>query len=88
MEDKNSSKSKVLNQIDLLTTICFCIEAVLKIIAQGFIFNGEKSYLLNTWNILDFSIVLFSVESLLFESNLSFIKVFRTARILRPLKLI
>lgn len=35
----------------------YSIEMVLKILGLGFIF-GEKAYLKNSWNILDFVIVL------------------------------
>ncbi|KRX07619.1 hypothetical protein PPERSA_11168 [Pseudocohnilembus persalinus] len=39
----------------------FLTECALKIIASGFIINGEQSYLRNLWNVLDFLIVIFSV---------------------------
>ena len=38
-------------------TIVFTIEAVLKIIAVGFLFAGKNSYIREAWNILDFVIV-------------------------------
>ena len=87
-DDPDSEKVEVLKQIDLVMTSIFCAEALLKIIALGFLFNGPKSYLHDSWNILDFMIVAFSVVSLSIETDLSFIKVLRVARILRPLRLI
>ena len=60
----------------------------MKIITVGFIFNGRQSYILLGWNVLDFLIVMFSVFSLSYDASISFIKVFRVARILRPLRLI
>ena len=87
-DDPDSEKVEVLEQIDLAMTSIFCVEALLKIIALGFLFNGPKSYLHDSWNILDFIIVAFSVVSLSIETDLSFIKVLRVARILRPLRLI
>jgi hypothetical protein len=60
----------------------------MKIITFGFILNGRLSYILSGWNILDFLIVLFSVFSLGLDADISFIKVLRVARILRPLRLI
>ena len=79
---------KVINMIDLIMTIIFTCEAILKIITLGFLFNKKTCYLRNTWNILDFVIVIFAIISLTFDSNISFIKVLRVARILRPLRLI
>ena len=75
--------------IDVTMTIIFTTEAVLKIITLGFLFNRRYSYLRNTWNILDFIIVIFALISLaITDSNISFVKVLRVARILRPLRLI
>lgn len=88
LEDPNSEKMKLLNQIDLVFTGIFCFEAALKIISLGFIMNGSDSYLLNSWNILDFGIVALSLVSLTVDAKLSVIKVLRVARILRPLRLI
>jgi hypothetical protein len=48
--------------VDLILTIIFTIEAILKIISLGFLFNGNESYLRNSWNIIDFTIVLISVS--------------------------
>ena len=65
----------------------FCVEALMKIITFGFIFNGKSSYLRDSWNILDFSIVIISLISMsIIDSDVSFIKVLRVARILRPLR--
>lgn len=43
--DPNAKIKEVLFWIDMTTTIIFIMEAVLKIIALGFIRNGHKSYL-------------------------------------------
>ena len=79
---------KRLNLIDLVVTSIFCVEALMKIIKFGFILNGSKSYIRKTGNVLDFFIILLSVISLSIDANISFIKVLRVARILRPLRLI
>ncbi len=80
---------KNLTIIDFAMTVAFCLEALMKIVTYGFLFNGKKSYLLNAWNILDFFIVITAVISLSIESSeLSVVKVIRVARILRPLRLI
>ena len=88
LQDPNSEKMQHIKMIDLVMTIIFTIEAVLKIISYGFFFNKSHSYLKNWWNILDFMIVIFALTSYTLDSNLSFIKVLRVARILRPLRLI
>ena len=49
--------------MDLVMTVIFTLEAVLKIIAVGFLFNKRTSYLRQTWNILDFAIVVCAIVS-------------------------
>jgi len=88
LDEPDSAKLKVLSNIDLVVTIIFCLEALLKIVSLGFIINGKNSYLQDSWNILDFTIVLISLISLSIDTDISFIKVLRVARILRPLRLI
>ena len=62
---------KIVGIIDITTTIIFTIEAVLKIITLGFLFNRRYSYLRNPWNILDFIIVIFALVSLaITDSNI------------------
>jgi len=40
-----NSANSTISLIDLIITIVFIVEALLKIIALGFIINGEESYL-------------------------------------------
>ena len=62
---------KTIGIIDITMTIIFTTEALLKIITLGFVFNGRHSYLRNTWNILDFIIVIFALVSLaITDSNI------------------
>jgi len=42
----------------------FLIEFFMKIIAFGFIFNEQSSYLRNPWNLIDFIIILISVVAI------------------------
>ena len=61
----NGPDSKLVNSLyylDMVTTIIFCLEMLLKIISYGFLFNGSNSYLQNPSNLMDFVIVLFSVS--------------------------
>ena len=80
----SSNLEKTLFWIDFSTTIVFFFEAISKIIAFGLLFNGRWSYLRQSWNILDFVILMFSVCSLTPAlDNLRGIKIFRILRILR-----
>jgi hypothetical protein len=75
--------------MDYVTTVIFLIEVVIKVIGSGFIINGEKSYLRNAWNVIDFFIVIISLLDL-FPTGLSLgvLKIVRMARLLRPLRVI
>ena len=88
MEDPNSEMMEILKKIDIGMTAIFSLEALLKIITSGFLLNGKKSYLRDAWNMLDFTIVVLSIVSLNISADISFVKVLRVARILRPLRLI
>ena len=82
--DPNSKMVSTLFWIDASTSIIFLIEATIKIITFGFIFNGNQSYLKQRWNILDFTIIVFSVMALSpLSDNFKTFKIFRTMRILR-----
>lgn len=68
--------------------ILFGIEALMKIIAYGFIVE-EFSYLRNSWNILDFIILIGSIIDISVSAiNLKFIKILRLFRTLRPLRFV
>ena len=58
----NDLLPKVLTKLDVILTIIFCIEALLKVISIGFIACGPYSYIRNKWNCLDFAIVIISVS--------------------------
>ena len=73
-------------KIDLVFSGIFIFEAVVKIIAMGFVFH-KFAYLREPWNCLDFFIVAISIISLLpFSGDQSSLKALRTFRILRPLR--
>lgn len=80
----------LLFKVDLSLTIIFTMEAIMKIIAFGFVMNGENSYIRNPANIIDFIVVIVSIASLMTDGNqnLSVLKVFRLLRILRPLRMV
>ena len=73
---------------DLFFTIMFTVEMVTKIISMGLLMDSG-SYLRESWNQLDFFIVLTSLIDLaLTTKKVGFIKVIRILRILRPLRFI
>lgn len=70
--------SKVILIIDYILTAIFGIEAILKIIANGFLGTGFRSYMRDGTNILDFILVVITVSYVL--SQLSFfIRSFHTS---------
>ena len=80
-----SERNSVLELCDVVFTVIFLIECIIKIIAMGFIVE-KRSYLRETWNWIDFIITIISVVSLTPFANQETLKVFRTARVLRPLR--
>ncbi|XP_074655928.1 voltage-dependent calcium channel type A subunit alpha-1-like [Tubulanus polymorphus] len=66
----------------------FCIEALLKIVALGFVLH-KGSYLHNIWNIMDFVVVVTGFITLFANNQSSFdLRTLRAVRVLRPLKLV
>jgi len=68
LADPNSAMIVNMGYLDNCFTILFTIEATVKIIAMGFLFNnkvlqnkGITPYLRNPWNILDFIVVVSSL---------------------------
>lgn len=53
--------AKIIKTIDICLTGIFVLEVILKSIAFGVLLNGKKSYLRNTWNIIDIIIIFTSV---------------------------
>ena len=86
LNDPKGELIAILKYIDIATTVIFCLECIMKIIAFGLIFNGKHSYLRNVWNIVDFLIIIFSIISLTPLSD-SF-KTFKMLRVIRCLRLL
>jgi voltage-dependent calcium channel L type alpha-1D len=64
LDNPDSEMKIALKIIDLIFTIQFSIELIMKVISMGFVYNWENnknSYLRNSWNILDFLVVTTSV---------------------------
>uniref|UniRef100_A0A8C4IPW6 Calcium channel, voltage-dependent, R type, alpha 1E subunit a n=1 Tax=Dicentrarchus labrax TaxID=13489 RepID=A0A8C4IPW6_DICLA len=79
----------VLKHLNTAFTVLFSVECVLKIMAFGFL-----NYFRDTWNIFDFITVLGSITEIVFPSplqfvdtfNMSFLKLFRAARLIKLLR--
>ena len=50
LSDPNSNFNQILFKIDAAISAAFILESVFKIIARGFLFNGQYSYLKSGWN--------------------------------------
>ena len=88
------ARNQAIENSELVFTVLFATEALTKMIALGFVgkhvssSKKVKPYLRDSWNAMDFVIVIFSILSQLpgvGDSNLS---TLRLARILRPLRTI
>ncbi|XP_038136004.1 voltage-dependent T-type calcium channel subunit alpha-1G isoform X4 [Cyprinodon tularosa] len=85
-DECESDRCKILQHFDDFIFAFFAIEMVIKMVALGIF--GKKCYLGDTWNRLDFFIVLAGMlEYSLNLQNVSFSAV-RTVRVLRPLRAI
>lgn len=81
--NSNSARNKIVNYLEPVFIVVFTAEAILKIIALGFILD-KGTYLRDAWNWLDFIVVLTSLLSLIPSiTNVSVIRVFRLFRPLR-----
>ena len=78
----------VSNELDFIFNYLFILECVLKVIALGFAMD-EGSYLRDSWNRLDFFIVITSaIDMMLSNTNIPALKVLRMLRMIRPLRVI
>ncbi|XP_070687965.1 voltage-dependent R-type calcium channel subunit alpha-1E [Pempheris klunzingeri] len=78
----------VLKHLNTAFTVVFSVECVLKIMAFGFL-----NYFRDTWNIFDFITVLGSITEIVVDLqsfvdafNMSFLKLFRAARLIKLLR--
>jgi hypothetical protein len=47
--------------LDMYFAVVFGLEAIIKIVMCGFLFNGRGSYMRSPWNVLDLFIVVIQV---------------------------
>ncbi|XP_039669618.1 LOW QUALITY PROTEIN: voltage-dependent T-type calcium channel subunit alpha-1I-like [Perca fluviatilis] len=84
--DCSSDRCQILQAFDAFIYIFFAMEMVIKMMALGIF--GRRCYLGDTWNRLDFFIVMAGmIEYSLDLQNVNFTAI-RTVRVLRPLKAI
>uniref|UniRef100_A0A8C6L908 Calcium voltage-gated channel subunit alpha1 Ia n=1 Tax=Nothobranchius furzeri TaxID=105023 RepID=A0A8C6L908_NOTFU len=84
--DCTSDRCQILQAFDAFIYIFFALEMVIKMVALGIF--GRRCYLGDTWNRLDFFIVMAGmVEYSLDLQNIN-LSAIRTVRVLRPLKAI
>ena len=78
-----------LEQVDVAVTVIFTVEALVKIIAFGFV-QHEGSYLRDPWNVLDFVVVILSLVSVGTggSAQLGAFKSLRALRAFRALRLV
>ena len=87
-EPADSTVVRVGEISDLVFNYIFILECVLKVIAVGFAMD-EGSYLRDSWNGLDFFIVLTSIiDMMLASTDIPFLKVLRLLRMIKPLRVI
>jgi len=79
----------VLKVIDLIITILFLCECVIKVFSLGFVMH-KNAYLRNNWNKLDFFIVCISIVNManVGGGKMAALKSLRSMRALRPLRLL
>ena len=68
--DPNSTEAMVYGYIDMVHTVLFTIEMLVKMIGLGFFTNEFKDpeltpYIKTTWNVLDFFVVISSLFELI-----------------------
>jgi len=88
---KDPFQKDTLKALLHIITWCFIAEFLIKVVVMGFYF-AENAYLRDSWNVLDFIIVFFSIVTMILEQfnsvNIDFVKGFRALRALRPLRVV
>ena len=82
LEQPDKSGEKFFEIAELFFTVCFLLEATIKIIAKG-LYQPKHAYLKNKWNILDFVIVMTNTVALFFfGANVSAVRMLRAFKAL------
>ncbi|KAL4475095.1 hypothetical protein ABPG74_001791 [Tetrahymena malaccensis] len=78
LDDPNSAKIKTLRALEMITMIIYFFEALIKIIARGFLLNGPNSYLRQFKNIYDLFLLITQIISLLVYPDYIIFRTLRT----------
>uniref|UniRef100_A0A7N9D5W2 Ion transport domain-containing protein n=1 Tax=Macaca fascicularis TaxID=9541 RepID=A0A7N9D5W2_MACFA len=81
-----SERCNILEAFDAFIFAFFAVEMVIKMVALGLF--GQKCYLGDTWNRLDFFIVVGSMMEYSLDGHNVSLSAIRTVRVLRPLRAI
>ncbi|OMJ95481.1 hypothetical protein SteCoe_1074 [Stentor coeruleus] len=85
IDDPTAAKRPdVLNTFDSIFLFFYSFECILKVFSLGFIFN-KKAYLRDSWNVLDFIIVISAWIDYALGSSVN-LQALRALRVLRPLR--
>ena len=82
-ESNKTWRNTLVEEAEIYFLCFFTIEAIIKITAKGFII-GTWAYLKDSWNVLDFLVVVLGWLS--FIPGIFNVSALRTIRVLRPLK--
>ena len=98
LSDQKSLVIMTSTYVNIIVTIVFTIECLLKWIVYGVINNGPNSYFKDGWNLLDFFITLLSLLSIAFDyfvvldqnlvSQANKLELVKILRVLRSVRLI
>uniref|UniRef100_A0A8W8KU20 Voltage-dependent calcium channel type A subunit alpha-1 n=1 Tax=Magallana gigas TaxID=29159 RepID=A0A8W8KU20_MAGGI len=85
-KDDKTPLAVQLEETEIYFVVIFLVEALLKIVALGFVLH-KGAYLRNIWNIMDFVVVVTGIITMAASSQLD-LRTLRAVRVLRPLKLV
>jgi hypothetical protein len=87
---EKESFASALDAVDIIFTVLFAMEMVVKLVAYGmWLEESNGTYLRDAWNCLDgFIVVMGIVGKILAGQNLGWVRALRTMRVLRPLRVI
>mmetsp|Transcript_23031 Transcript_23031/g.22386 ORF Transcript_23031/g.22386 Transcript_23031/m.22386 type:complete len:286 (-) Transcript_23031:792-1649(-) len=83
--ENQTQKNQIIDLAGKIFTGFFTLEAILKMIAMGFIMH-KNAYLRNGWNWIDFIVVVIGIIDLIPNIQTANLKALRTMRVVRPLK--
>lgn len=64
LDNPDGKLAQTLIVVDYIITFVFLCEMIFKVLMLGFVFNGPDSYIRDSWNAMDFSIITVSLASI------------------------